>query len=65
MDCAEARHNKFHPDTKRVMITFRGSQPEELELLAEAHAEAKRDGTTFADVVRAALRAYVSRRRRS
>lgn len=60
----QTRHNQFHPDTRRVLITFRGSVPEDQQLLADLDTIADRDGVKFAVMVREALQSYVDSRRK-
>lgn len=60
----DTRHGQFHADTKRVMITFRGSSPSDQELHERLEECLAANGEKFADVVRAELWRYVRRHKR-
>lgn len=51
--------NRFHEETKRVQITFRGTEPADLVLFEEVEVCRAKTGETFSDYVREALRRRV------
>ena len=55
----ESRHGENAPGTWKFQVTFRGSIPEDKRLASALKTRARRDGMTYADVVRAALVAYL------
>lgn len=60
----ETRHGQFHADTKRVMVTFRGSSPADQELYSRLQVAMEANGDKFSQVVRAELWRYVRRHKR-
>lgn len=55
----DTRHGENAPGTWKFQVTFRGSVPEDVRLGRAVKARATRDGIKYADVVRAALVAYL------
>lgn len=58
------RHSKFATGTRRFLVTFRGSVPEDGQLWDDIRDLADRLGVTVADFTRDALQQAVDRSRR-
>lgn len=52
-------HGVNAPNTHKIQITFRGSEPADGALWSAVKARAKRDGVNYVDVIREALRRYL------
>lgn len=55
----ETLHGVNAPGTHKIQVTFRGSNPADGQLWSAVKARARRDGVNYADVIRAALTAYL------
>lgn len=63
-DIPESRHGKYAAGTRRFLVTFRGTVPDDMVLWDDVRDLAKRLGVSVADFTRDALQQQVDQHHR-